>query len=480
MSTITAQERTVFDRIFKDLVAGQRPIRESNDSSFLDVEGSDKESLETVFNEAFKKVEDRSQKRQDPSDRPLRKDSQGELVRQNVSSSCISFRSVFPPLLQRSLDSARAKYRANRARQMDVADGKDYVFVKLSRPKDVGEGTSEPADDYERLVRDMRREDMYRVTALLREARTDIEIWRVLEKEVFYKATELDKFLKQEEKAKKAAMATTKHRSPKKAESVNPISTTPSLIGERSDSTTSNLTGYAPNDPIAPATEKALSKGIADTSSALAPTVTISPISTPHPLSILQTNYAPLLLLAMRLLRTRFPCSTYAPALIPHVKQLGPISYVLGASIALYNEMLYIRWVHYRDMHACADLVQEMVEQGVGTDDTTGRVFRDAKMVRAKEMSNFQKNVSSDVQASSKVATVWWNLQGVSSGWERWREAEREAARERKEEEVRRAREMIEMETREGEDEIGDRYVDLDADHSIALTGDASHIPLPP
>ena len=484
-STITAPERAIFDRIFKDLVTGQRRATKSDDDSSFDsfeLEGPDNESLESIFNEALDEVKKRPPKAPSFSTRPVLNDSpksseqpRGRLVRRNVSDSRISFRSAFSPSLQQSLDSARETYATHRFRKDDADNMRGFRRVEVSQAENVEEVAKEPMDDYERLVQDTRREDMSRVTALLDGARTDIEIWRVLEKEVFSKVTELNALLKREEKAKRAATTKLKGRPSRKAQLLGAVPPTSSSASNAIESTLPETIGHSLDDSITPTAEEALSKNSADTSSKVAPAAPLPPASSiptaPHPLSILQTNYAPLLLHAMRLLRTQFPTSTYGPALIPHIKRLGPVSYVLGASTALYNELLYLRWVHYHDLHACADLVQEMVEQGVGTDIITGKVFKDAENTREKAKKSHGSDISGNGQEPTKVAIAWWGLQGVSSGWERWREAEGEAARERAEERDRRERERVEMEGDEQNIVIG--YRDHDSELDIALAGDA-------
>ncbi|MCJ1404079.1 hypothetical protein MMC11_007304 [Xylographa trunciseda] len=491
-STITVSERVIFDRLFKDLVTGEKPatdLRDDSDFESLEEEGSEYESLESIFNDAVRKVESRPKKAPSLSNRPVPKETpkssgqpQGGLIRRIVSNSSISFRAVFPPSLQQFLDTARETYAAHRFKQRDAASPtslRGSSYYEVWHPEVVGEVAKEPLDEYERLVRYTRKNDMSRISALLEAASTDIEIWRVLEKEVFSKMSELNALLKKEEKVKRAATPKPKGRAPKKVRLVNTIPATSVLASDLNNTIPSKITSRSEQDSIEPTVEESIVKDSTDSSSQLAPSVALQPTSilqtTPHPLSILQTNYAPLLFHAMRLLRTRFPASTYALALIPHIKRLGPVSYVLGASIALYNETLYLQWVYYRDLHACADLVQEMVEQGIGTDNITGKVFKDAERVRRKAKWGTGSDFSGNGQESTKVSIRWWKLQGVRSGWERWREAEGEAARERDEEMKRMQREKAEM---EGDEEDTDtKYVDLNPDPDIALVGDVGHSP---
>lgn len=262
------------------------------------------------------------------------------------------------------------------------------------------EKIAEPADEYERQVRDARSEDINRVTKLLEAAKSDIEIWRVLEKEVFARMTELNARLKKEGKAKRAVTLKVKGRRPKNTPVLSPVAEL---------STT----------PVPPDAELASPSAKPQDQPPESQLLDISTTPFPlHPLSLLQVNYATHLLHALRLLRSQHPASPCGPALLPAIKRLGSISYVLGASTALYNELLCLRWVHYRDAHACADLVFEMLEHGVQTDWLTKAVWKDAEAKRRR---------------AKGVELAWWGLQGVRSGWERWGEGMREAWRVEKE-----------------------------------------------
>ncbi|MCJ1471594.1 hypothetical protein MMC13_000234 [Lambiella insularis] len=469
-STITAPERAIFDRIFKNLVKTETPQVSSPDDLFPDPYDPDAlqdESLESIFDEAIKAVKNRPKKTQtSPSSteqavhssatKPKR-ETRGGLVRRHASESRISYRSVFPPTLQQSLDAAREEaLAATRYQKRDNTPYSGMHRVEIRSSEDQEQEAREPADEYERQIRDARREDKTRVTALLDAAKSDIEIWRVLEKEVFSRMAELNTRLKAEEKTKRAAAAKTKGRRPKNASAlgvVSEFSTTP--IPTKLDTESESQ-----NSQEQPAEPQPLDLDHPQLSTPQPPPV--------HPLSLLQTNYASHLLHALRLLRTHHPTSPYAPALLPAIKRLGSISYVLGASAALYNELLYLRWVHYRDLHACADLVFEMIEHGVETNGLTKAVWRDADWKRKK---------------AKGVEKAWWGLQGVMSGWERWSEGMREVAGVEAE---RREREAWVRESEVGDEEGGDGmeeggydgteegdYASEDPDVDIALTGDA-------
>ena len=96
-----------------------------------------------------------------------------------------------------------------------------------------------------------------------------------------------------------------------------------------------------------------------------------APVSPEATLSIVQHNYGPCCLEALQLLRREFPASPYAQKILPTIKRLGVISYVLGATSSLYNELLYLLWTQYADLHGMADLLQEMRNRGVEQNGVT-------------------------------------------------------------------------------------------------------------
>jgi hypothetical protein len=86
-------------------------------------------------------------------------------------------------------------------------------------------------------------------------------------------------------------------------------------------------------------------------------------------------NYPHLLLVAFRLLAHEFDSPATCRALFVHIKTLGPVSQVLGASVALYHGMIDLTWRAYRDPSAASDLLHEMDHGGLEFDDETGRIL---------------------------------------------------------------------------------------------------------
>jgi hypothetical protein len=93
------------------------------------------------------------------------------------------------------------------------------------------------------------------------------------------------------------------------------------------------------------------------------------------PLYIISRLYPAALLLAFRLLRTKFPTSPLALALLPQIRSLGPTSYVLGASTEFYNALIELRWDVYSDLQSIDGLLTEMERSGVEFDLGTWKIL---------------------------------------------------------------------------------------------------------
>jgi hypothetical protein len=104
-------------------------------------------------------------------------------------------------------------------------------------------------------------------------------------------------------------------------------------------------------------------------------------------LAIAGPNYPHTLLLAMRLLKHDFHAPALCLTLFQHVKALGLSSYVLGASAALYNEILDVKWRQYHDLAGVVELLTEMQKNGVEFNDETegvlAAIHRESRQVMA-------------------------------------------------------------------------------------------------
>ncbi|MCJ1246557.1 hypothetical protein MMC30_003765 [Trapelia coarctata] len=471
-STITAPERAIFDRIFKNIVSN-KPANSStteNEDPF-DAISSEDVTLESIFENAIKEAKKGPRKR---LKRPGGPEIQELTLQQALSNvvrpviyTRVAQRNRFPAELQRSLDAARAAAMANQPTTLQPGGEAIYRWrmTDIAEAEEMGRKVGEPLDEYERLVERARKKDKERVKSLLDAAGSDMAIWRVLEKEVFARMRELTALLKREEKAKQAAAGKTSRRPSSKIPLLNVVE---GLDLKKPRGRSRKTTSAEATEATAPTDSEVSPTPSSELLSALSPPPQPPPQPQPHPLSILQTNYAPHLLHALRLLRRKFPTSPYALSLLATFKRLGPISYVLGASIPLYNELLYLRWAHYRDLHGCADLVAEMLEKGVGTDGLTHAVFRDAEKEKRRVGRARKKGVEG-------VGSAWWGLQGVVSGWGRWKAEAKRAEQVWWEESERLRRERDEMSVvgQEGEEEWEDA-MEGEEDVDVVLAEDGA------
>ena len=157
--------------------------------------------------------------------------------------------------------------------------------------------------------------------------------------------------------------------------------------------------------------------------------------------SVAQHNYGRYCLKALQLLRREFPASQYANVILPTIKRLGPISYVLGATSGLYNELLYLKWTEYADLHGMADILEEMRNQGVQPDEITTAVMQEVKRQRDAQLNieadekegenrpgeeeqkqeqqqqQQQQHHIERAESRNTATAVWWTWPPVHEGW---------------------------------------------------------------
>ena len=227
------------------------------------------------------------------------------------------------------------------------------------------------------------KEHRERVTKLLKAAKSDMEVWNVLESEVFSMVEQLQQQLAHQEKANE------KQRKPRK------------MKGTTKRSSEAVLGKDEPQESKAVASQKAISPLLNETNA----------LPTDSKLINLQENYAYYNLLALRIWRRDHSTSTYALQLLPRIKSLGPISYVLGASTSLYNEVLFVKWTHFNDLHGVADLLNEMGNQGIEPNILTLSFLRFISRTRNADLAGQNGN----------ALQSWWNMRAVDEGWQRVR-----------------------------------------------------------
>ena len=129
--------------------------------------------------------------------------------------------------------------------------------------------------------------------------------------------------------------------------------------------------------------------------------------------SILEYNYAKYLVHALRLLRKSFPTSPIVFAFLPTIKLLSQMSYVLGTSTALYNEILFLQWTQRADLHGMADILTEMAGQGIRPDKGT--------LVVLRAVARDHHDASNILREKKTGKDTWWSLRSVQEGWTRLR-----------------------------------------------------------
>lgn len=383
---MTASEQAIFDRIFADIASSKRSSSEAVVDEDSENTAESFEDLNTIFNKAIDDLQKRTERRDKPG--PPSK---------NVAWT--PFIKSIPGLGSYTGDA--------------------YDKTGWGQPGKIG------SDDVSDLA-EAHKQYRTRIERMLGAAKTDVEVWQVLESEVFSLVHELNARIKEAEKNKKK-------RKPRKAAeptSPSPASSSPSPSPSKPAEETSKIPALKPS-LLASLTPQSLPRTVL--------------------LSLLRTEYPLYLTHASRLLRNSFATSPYALHLLPHVRRLGPISYVLGASTALFNETLLSLWRQEGDLHGMADLLDEMGKQGVESNEVTVQFLTWLKLVRQEEVEG----------GSGEWRRLWWRMGAVDEGWRRVADGLERCVREVRAREMERGEGMREMEMEEegGQDERGKEVV---------------------
>ena len=352
-STVTASEQAVFNKLIKDVSSSTTP--EPDDEDLLDQDeltvGYDPNvDLNSIFEDAIKQLRMREEQAEKGALRSLR------------------YAGVPRP---RAIDTL-------------VSDSEQSLNAKVfKRPITLANGTTlgnEVETEDERARLEVACDDHRTlVMRMLDRANSDVEIWRVLEEEVFSLITHLDEHSRLVERAEKDnALHAAKVR---KADAQGKDFADVKL--ERGD-----------------LTKKEMSRIKLTHTKAI-------PIN--NLLSILHRNYAEYCLHALRLLRRNYPTSFYAPHILSTIKRRGPISHVLGVSTDIYNEILFLKWTQYSDLHGVADTIEEMLNQGIESNEVTVALIKGISKQRRMGRR----------ELSGPVVKEWWTMRGTVEAWRR-------------------------------------------------------------
>ncbi|KAF2402355.1 hypothetical protein EJ06DRAFT_580622 [Trichodelitschia bisporula] len=126
--------------------------------------------------------------------------------------------------------------------------------------------------------------------------------------------------------------------------------------------------------------------------------------------AVLGPNVAVVLVSAVRQLRTQFPGSPLVFNVLPAIKRLGNEAFVLGASTGLYNEMIAAVGSVYWDFERAGELVQEMVNAGMEFDEGTLAVLNRLERHGNRVLKGDRGDVRRAVWGTDGVQNGWRKL----------------------------------------------------------------------
>lgn len=331
-STITTREKIAFQKIFSDIF--ERSQR-TNSSQHVD-------DAIPGFPSDFTKTGNR-QKAKTALDNILtgaiRKQPKDIQDYEQVISQ-------FPPALRD--DAAKAM-------GFGVAENEEVEEERASR-----EALKAKADELEAL----RAPERLRVETLMREAKTDFELWQVMEKEVFSMVAKLGleehpkltgapgtpKLLEVDRKKKGWKKLQKRQEAEQKKQNV--------------------IRDEASNEKIDEEAHEETDNGVSS-------------------LQIHGPLYPSFLLLGLRLLDRSFAKpSPLALSILPKIKSLGFISHVLGASTQFYNDLLRIYRYRYDDFPGMMNLLNEMEQSALDMDEETLTIVLDVLNIQRSVKNN--------------------------------------------------------------------------------------------
>lgn len=307
-STITIAEREAFERIFADIMARSKSAGDALPSIPLLTKNAagvrkTKQAINSIMKEAVIAKSDHEAKIF--TSQPGRSKTQEEL--------------------RAAIEQYPIPLRAAAAKALGL----------------VSRRTTEPLEEVERTsdvdeLEDIRRPERERVEGLMRAAKTDVELWQIMEDEAFALVSKLglDDEPKLQEKIKKPR-------------------------GWRGKSAVSGVS-------IKVVTSTKGSEEQLD-------------------INIYGPLYPSHILLGLRLLDRSFAKpSPLVLNVLPRIKSLGIISQVLGASTPLYNELLRIYFFRYDNFLGAIKLLNEMDQAGLEFDEETLNIINEINQMQLK------------------------------------------------------------------------------------------------
>jgi hypothetical protein len=300
-STITVQERTAFQRIFADIMSRSQSTSESSIDRF-----------EQKF-ESLSTNED---------------GNLSQLSPEKKLKATSSLYSLMDDAVKAAPDRRAYSLKTQEELLQDV--GKYPQPLRAAAAQALGLVSSRNIQDEPEVNSDMenlRQPELERVEALMRKAATDLELWQVMEQEVFSIPGKFG--LVTESPPLATAMKSHKKKKKQKKNRKTAEEHTPPLLNDMPELS----------------------------------------------LSIHGPLYPSHLLLGLRLLDRSFTKpSQLVLNILPRIKSMGIISQALGTSTALYNELLRIYWMRYDNFLGVIALLEEMEVIGLEMNAETLKV----------------------------------------------------------------------------------------------------------
>ena len=194
----------------------------------------------------------------------------------------------------------------------------------------------------------------------IKSAKTDIELWQVLDKEVFLQVREIPKV-----EVKPLAQRLDKGGKAEEQEELRAAQRRARPVKQKVD-----VQEETPDEqPRQTSTNSTISK----------PAI-------PVDLSVLRRTYPAALLLAARILANRTQHTPLLSALLPTVRSLHPYSLILGASTALYNEVISYTWRTTSSLSSILALLKDMTNISLTMDIRTWEVLEKITLFRYRAL----------------------------------------------------------------------------------------------
>lgn len=309
-STITPAEKHAFQKIFSDVFSRMQQAKTT--SAETSIATDEDEMINLTARNTKNMPLQKSQKLHDIMGRVMKQQDQSAEEKRTIVNR-------YPAVL-----------RAAAARAIGLNMEEASLFE---------EALSQEETDMHNRLEDLRRPERHRVESLMQGAKTDFELWEIMEGEVFPLISRLGL----------GDLVKEKLISPQRPGESTQITTM------NAAPTSESLQAQLSNPEVFQPTEDGIS-----------------------PLALYGPLYPSHLLLGLRLLDRSFSKpSPLALSLLPKIKSHGLISHVLGASTQFYNELIRISWYRQDDFRGAEALLEEMEQAGLDFDAGTLEVVKE-------------------------------------------------------------------------------------------------------